>query len=104
MRVTPKTLEVERPSEPFEVEMDDGNVYPFKHTNALPLEQLVSFPFMSPLDRLKAMLAKDSDFDAFAKSTFGGAPIDGFFLDAILPAYYEHYGMGSPGESAASSA
>lgn len=98
MRITPQTLEVERPSEPFEIETDDGKVYTMVHSDALDVETLANLPFMSPLQQLEALVG-EGDFEAFSKSTFGGNKIDGFFLKAVRPAYEAHYGLGEPGES-----
>ena len=95
-RFTVTQLEIERP-EGMEIEMADGTVYALQNPKALPVEQLMHFEDLSPLDQSKAIVA-DGKFNEFSAHP----EVDGYFFEAVLAKWIAHFGLGSPGEGVAS--
>lgn len=86
-------IERERPDEDFTVECESGNTYTLPHPRAIHGRDLVSADLDSPGGLVELALGDDR-FDAFMDEP----EIDGFALDQIFTAWFEHYGLPtSPG-------
>lgn len=95
-KFTVAELEIERPTDLFQIEMSDGKTYTMPHPRALSLKNILELNSLSVLDQVRVIMG--ADWDAFAENP----EADGFLFDALMAKYYAHYGLGSPGESSAS--
>jgi len=96
-RLTVADLEVERPAEGLEIEMDDGTVYVLQDPKGMQLETLIDLENMSQVDQVKALIS-DGKFAEFAARP----EVDGYFFEAVMKKFAAHYGLGTPGEGVAS--
>lgn len=95
-RLTISDLEIERNDDPFEVEMSDGEVYRLVDPRAIHATVLVTLDSMKPDQQLRT-IAGDRGDELLARPD-----VDGYFLEALMRRYRQHYGIGSPPESDAS--
>lgn len=97
MRLTLDELEKERGDvEPFEIDLGD-QVVTLPHPKDMPFESLVNFDGTQPAAVLRTLMG-DATFDTFA----GNPRVTLGILEQVLTAYYKHFGLGGPGEGAAS--
>ena len=96
-RLTMADLEIERPGEPLEIVMGDGSVFTLQDPKALSLSTVLGLEEMPPLDQVRALIADDK-FHEFAARP----DVDGYFFEALVKRYLDHYGLGKLGEGVAS--
>lgn len=92
-------LEIERNTDPFEVELTDGTVLVFKDPKSISAEDLLAFDITKPVQVLRAALGGEA-CDAFLRSP----EVDGYVLEATFKQYMAHYSLPLPGEASASPA
>jgi hypothetical protein len=90
-------LEIERPGDGLELEMDDGTVFRLQDPKALQLDSLINMESLSAKQQVAALIADDK-FDEFVKRP----EVDGYFMEAIVKKFGSHYGLASLGEGSAS--
>lgn len=90
-------LEVERPKEGLEIEMDDGTIFTLQDPKAMRLTTLVGIESLPRIEQVKALIA-DGKFEEFAARP----EVDGYFFEGVMKAYAKHFGIGSLGEGIAS--
>lgn len=81
-------IERERPDEDFTVECDSGNTYTLPHPRGIHGRDLVSADIDSPGALMELTLGEEH-YEAFLDEP----EIDGFALDQIFTAWFEHYGL-----------
>jgi hypothetical protein len=91
-RFTTKDLEIEKPKEPFIVELDDGEEFTFPDPKAQSFNFLMSFSTRSPEETIKAILGEDT-YAAFLSHP----EVNGYFMDYVIKKYKEHFGVLTPG-------
>ncbi len=96
-RLTVADLEIERPTEGLELEMEDGTVYVLQDPKGIQLEAMIQLESLPPADQVAALIADDK-FEEFSKRP----EVDGYFFEAVMSKYVGHYGLGTPGEGLAS--
>lgn len=96
-RLTIADLEIERNSDPLEIEMEDGVVFTFKDPKAINLNELVTLESLAPIDQIKAMM-NAGDFEALSSRP----EVDGYFFTALIGEYRKHFKLPTPGEASAS--
>lgn len=97
MRLTKADLDIERPKELFQYEMDDGTVYDFIDPKGLHLEITMKLENLPKNQQVKVVIA-DGKFDDFLKHD----EVDGYFMEGLMKAYTTHFGLGTLGEGNAS--
>lgn len=96
-RLTIADLEIERPAEGLELEMNDGTVFALADPKAMHMETAINLESLSIKEQAAALIA-DGRFNDFASHP----EVDGYFMEALLKKYGAHYGLGSLGEGLAS--
>ena len=95
-RININDLEIERNSDPFEIEVDD-TVYVFNDPKSLSLDRLMTLiNATSAEDQLSAMM-KDGDFQKLKANP----KVDGYAFTEIIKQYRLHYKIVTPGEAPA---
>lgn len=92
-RLTIADLEIERNEDPFEIELEDGEVFTLRDPKSIPAATLVVLEKLSPRDQLKAAIADDRGGDFLAREE-----VDGYFLEALMNKYAAFYGLGDLGK------
>ena len=94
-RLTIADLEIERPAEPFEIEID-SIVFKFVGPKEMLLSDVVAMEALPPVEQIRALIADDK-FDEFSHR------IKANQFEVVMKKYASHYGLGSLGEGSASS-
>jgi len=94
VRLTLDELEAERGDvDPFEIDLGSDGVVSLPHPKDMPFESIIGFDGGNPTTVLRALMGDDT-FDTFVANkriTLG-------MLESILTRYYQHFGLGGPGE------
>jgi hypothetical protein len=98
MRLTLDQIEAERGEvEPFEIELDAGQVITLPHPKDISFEAIATFDDSKPASVLRALMG-DRAFDAFAANP----RVTLHVLEQVMAAYYLHFGLGDKGKGNAS--
>lgn len=82
---------------PFEVELSDGTVFRLRDPKALQLREQLRLGEADSTEEVLQMLLGD-DWDAFASRP----EVDGYFFEALMAEYDEHFDIDRPGSPASS--
>ena len=96
-RLTIADLEIERSTDPFEIEMEDGTVFTFKEPQAISAAALLTFDPSQPVQVIRMALGDEEAVRFLARPE-----ADGYFLNAVFTRYMEHFKLPVPGEADAS--
>jgi len=96
-RLTISDLEIERNDDPFEIEMNDGEVFALLDPKGVAAEKLIVLEKLPPAEQVKAIVAGDR-----ADELLAYPDVDGYFLEALLQKYAKHFGLGNLGNASAS--
>lgn len=96
-RLTIADLEIERPAEGMELEMEDGTVYRLQDPKGMQLDALINMERLTAREQVAALIA-DGKFEEFVKRP----EVDGYFMEAVVKKFGSHYGLASLGEGLAS--